>query len=62
METALEEVVFCILENHNAGKWHNPRGDIEHFREAFGKGLREQRRQPPDGWEPTGKFKQRRRG
>eukprot|EP00969_Alexandrium_andersonii_P348210 15397333-Alexandrium_andersonii.AAC.1 len=24
METALEEVVFCILDDHNAGQRHNP--------------------------------------
>eukprot|EP00969_Alexandrium_andersonii_P062962 2773412-Alexandrium_andersonii.AAC.1 len=36
METYLEEVAFCIFEDHNAGKWHNPRGNTEPFRDVFG--------------------------
>eukprot|EP00969_Alexandrium_andersonii_P331018 14631407-Alexandrium_andersonii.AAC.1 len=34
METYLEEVVFCILEDHNSAKWHNPRGNVEPFRDV----------------------------
>eukprot|EP00969_Alexandrium_andersonii_P279454 12352493-Alexandrium_andersonii.AAC.1 len=36
MDTPLQEVVFCIFEDHNAGKWHNPRGNMEPFRDVFG--------------------------
>eukprot|EP00969_Alexandrium_andersonii_P055655 2453078-Alexandrium_andersonii.AAC.1 len=37
MDTALQEVVFCVYEDHNAGHWRNPRGNImEQFRDVFG--------------------------
>eukprot|EP00969_Alexandrium_andersonii_P074087 3267810-Alexandrium_andersonii.AAC.1 len=26
-EDALQEVVFCMLEDHISAKWHNPRGN-----------------------------------
>eukprot|EP00969_Alexandrium_andersonii_P269703 11920868-Alexandrium_andersonii.AAC.1 len=61
METHLEEVVFCILEDHNSGQWRNPRGNIEPFREAFGTGLRGRRRPAPGERGPAGGFKQSRR-
>eukprot|EP00969_Alexandrium_andersonii_P071185 3142966-Alexandrium_andersonii.AAC.1 len=61
METHLEEVVFCLLKDHNSGQRHDPRGNIEPFREAFGKGLRGRRHPAPDEWEPTGGSKQRHR-
>ena len=31
----LEKVVFCILNDHNSGKKHNPRGNFLPFEEAF---------------------------
>mmetsp|Transcript_13588 Transcript_13588/g.38648 ORF Transcript_13588/g.38648 Transcript_13588/m.38648 type:complete len:342 (+) Transcript_13588:230-1255(+) len=31
----LKEVVFCIFDDHNAGCHHNPRGNVEPFREVF---------------------------
>eukprot|EP00969_Alexandrium_andersonii_P080463 3546865-Alexandrium_andersonii.AAC.1 len=36
METGLEEVAFCIYEDHNSGKWHKPRGNMGPFRDVFG--------------------------
>eukprot|EP00969_Alexandrium_andersonii_P232726 10275475-Alexandrium_andersonii.AAC.1 len=62
METHLEEVVFCVLEDHNSAKWH-PRGNVEPFREAFGKGLRGPRHPAPGESKPPGGPNQgRRRG
>eukprot|EP00969_Alexandrium_andersonii_P166619 7362628-Alexandrium_andersonii.AAC.1 len=36
MDTDLQEVVFSMYEDHNGGHWHNPRGDMEPFRDIFG--------------------------
>eukprot|EP00969_Alexandrium_andersonii_P092139 4068250-Alexandrium_andersonii.AAC.1 len=62
METYLEEVGFCIFEDHNSVKWHNPRGNMEPFREAFGQGHRGLRHPAPDDWEPAAGFRQAHRG
>ena len=35
----LSEVVFCILDDHNTHKEHNPRGNFVPFMEVFGAGL-----------------------
>lgn len=31
----IRHVVFCILNDHNSGRWHNPRGNFAPFAEAF---------------------------
>jgi hypothetical protein len=31
----IRRVVFCILEDHNSGRWHNPHGNLAPFVEAF---------------------------
>jgi len=33
--SCLERVVFCILDDHNAGYRHNPRGNLRPFAEVF---------------------------
>ena len=35
---ALSEVVFCILDDHNANQAHNPHGNLAPFKEVFGVG------------------------
>jgi len=32
---AIRCVVFCILNDHNSGHWHNPRGNFAPFADAF---------------------------
>ena len=34
--SSLAEVAFCILEDHNGGRWHNPAGNLLPFQLAFG--------------------------
>ena len=34
--SSLTEVVFCIVDDHNAGGWHNPHGNLAPFREILG--------------------------
>lgn len=34
----LEEVVFCIIEDHNTRREHNPYGNVMPFRQVFGAG------------------------
>eukprot|EP00969_Alexandrium_andersonii_P000055 2454-Alexandrium_andersonii.AAC.1 len=37
MDTCLEQVVFTMYEDRNSGhNWHNPRGNMEPFRDVFG--------------------------
>lgn len=34
--STLQRVVFCILNDHNSGCWHNPSGNLKPFASAFG--------------------------
>jgi len=36
--SALQEAIFCIIEDHNSGGEHNPRGNVRPFQEVFGCG------------------------
>jgi len=47
--SCLERVVFCILDDHNAGRRHNPRGNLRPFAEVF-----EHRGRPPHCAAPIG--------
>jgi len=47
--SCLERVVFCILDDHNAGHRHNPRGNLRPFAEVF-----EHRGRPPHRAGPIG--------
>ena len=45
----LEHVVFCILNDHNAGRSHNPEGNFRPFEETF------RTSRPPAGRSPRGR-------
>ena len=34
--STLQRVVFCILNDHNSGCWHNPSGNLKPFKDVFG--------------------------
>merc|ERR1712113_1049773 len=34
-QSNLQNVIFCILEDHNSSKWHNPDGNFRPFKSVF---------------------------